>query len=80
MEKGLIKADLMQATKMGCAMKRMNMGELAKMTGRSGSTLSGILKRGTPTLKVALDILEGAGAKMIVRYEDGQEVELVVEQ
>ena len=75
----IIKADIKQATKIGCAIKKMTMGELAKKTGREGSTLSGILSRGTPSLKVAIDILNGAGGKVIVQYDNGQEVELIVE-
>jgi len=74
----VVTGDIKQATKIGCAIENMTMGELAKKTGREGSTLSGILSRGTPSLKVAIDVLKGVKGTIIVRFDNGQEVELTV--
>lgn len=75
----LKKVGIKQAVKMGMATEKMTMEEVAKATGREVSTLSGMLSRGTPSLKSTLSVLEGLNSKLIVRYDNGQEVELVIE-
>lgn len=75
----LKKVGIKQAVKMGLASEKMTMEEVARGTGREVSTLSGMLSRGTPSLKSTLGVLNGLKAKLIVKYADGQEVELVLE-
>lgn len=77
--KDLQKVGIKQAVKIGLAAEKMTMEEVARATGREVSTLSGMLGRGTPSLKSALGVLNNVNAKVIIRYDNGQEVELVIE-
>lgn len=78
-EKELQKVGIKQAVKIGLAAERMTMEELARSIGVGGGTLSGKLSRGTPSLKSTLDITKGLGAQLVLRYANGSEVELVIE-
>lgn len=73
------KADIRQAVKIGLTSKKMTMQELARTTGRGVSCLSIMLKKGSPSLKNTLGLFEGVDAKVVVKYSNGQEVELVVD-
>lgn len=75
----LQKVGIKQAVKIGLATEKMTMEEVARATGREVSTLSGMLSRGTPSLKSTLGVLHGVSAKLIVKYDNGQEVELVID-
>lgn len=77
--KDLQQVGIKQAVKIGMATEKMTMEEVARATGREVSTLSGMLSRGTPSLKSTLGVLNGVNAKLVVRYENGQEVELVID-
>lgn len=75
----LQKVGIKQAVKIGMATEKMTMEEVARATGREVSTLSGMLSRGTPSLKSTIGVLNGLNAKLIVRYDNDQEVELVLD-
>lgn len=75
----LQKVGIKQAVKIGMATEKMTMEEVARATGREVSTLSGMLSRGTPSLKSTIGVLNGLNAKLIVRFDNGQEVELVLD-
>jgi len=77
-EESLQKVGIKQAVKIGLAIKEMNLEELARLTGRELSTLSGMLTRGTPNLSNTIGLMDGLGAKVVVKYANGQEVELVM--
>jgi DNA-binding phage protein len=79
MSKDLQQVGIKQAVKIGMATEKMTMEEVARATGREVSTLSGMLSRGTPSLKSTLGVLHGVSAKLIVQYDNGQEVELVID-
>jgi len=79
MSKELQKVGIKQAVKIGMAIEKMTMDEVARGTGREVSTLSGMLGRGTPSLKSTVSIFEMLNAKLIVKYNNGQEVELIIE-
>lgn len=79
MAQELQKVGIKQAAKIGMATEKMTMEELSKCIGVEVSTLSGKLSRGTPSLKSTLDITQALNAQMVVRFANGQEVELVIE-
>jgi flagellin-specific chaperone FliS len=74
---GIQKAELKQIVKIGCAKNMMTMGELALKLGKAQCSISNSLHKSKTThLSKAQDMLEALNAKMIVRFEDGQEYEL----
>lgn len=75
--KNLQKVGVKQAAKLGMVVEKMTMEEVARATGREIATLSGILSRGNPSIKNTLGIFNQLGAKLIVRYSNGNEVELI---
>ena len=78
-DKELKKTGIRHAVKMGLVEKKMTMEELARATGREVSSLSGMLSRGAPSLRSLMSVLHGVEAKLVVRYDNGHEVELVIE-
>lgn len=76
--KHLQKAGIKQAVKIGLASKELTMEELARATGRDVSTLSSMLSRGTPSMKSILSITDTLNAKLIIRYDNGQEIQLEI--
>lgn len=68
--------DIKKAVKMGLVEQQITMGELAKLTGRELSTLSGMLTRGKPSLSSVMELMGELNAKVVIRYENGNEVVL----
>lgn len=70
------KVNFKHAVEMGLAEKKMTKGELATATARSNSTITNNLNNGSPTSRVMSEFFEAIGAKVLIEYANGMQVEL----